>query len=199
MNFVTTSIMPLLARLVIGLAMLTSGWVNCFGEIEIRGAIATDLMNLDIAVGTQASGETDVYSTDSNRVQHTTRGANRIIWLVYSRWPEIGTWSLIIGWAAAITQLLSGVLLVVGLFTRYAAFMVCVASGGAIYLIAFDMHGMFFMNPFDWPLDSHRFLQLFSGLSIFTLALGVFFSGAGQIAIDSRHQKVQARSDKESN
>ena len=153
--------MPLLARLVIGLAMLTSGWVNCFGEIEIRGAIATDLINLNIAVETQANGETDIYSTDSDRVQHTTRGANRIIWLIHSRWPEIGTWSSIIGWAAAVIQLLSGVLLVVGLFTRWAAFLVCIASGGAIYLVAFAMHGMFFINPFDWPLDSHRFLQLF--------------------------------------
>lgn len=191
--------MPLLARLVIGLAMLTSGWVNCFGEIEIRGAIATDLINLNIAVETQANGETDIYSTDSDRVQHTTRGANRIIWLIHSRWPEIGTWSSIIGWAAAIIQLLSGVLLVVGLFTRWAAFLVCIASGGAIYLVAFAMHGMFFINPFDWPLDSHRFLQLFAGLSIFTLALGVLFSGAGQIGIDSRHQKIQAHTDKESN
>ena len=42
--------MPLLARLVIGAAMLTSGWVNCFGQIEIRPGIVEGLQSMEIEV-----------------------------------------------------------------------------------------------------------------------------------------------------
>ncbi len=45
-NFATTSFMPLLARFVIAAAMLTSGWVNCFGQIEIRPAVAEGLRSM---------------------------------------------------------------------------------------------------------------------------------------------------------
>jgi hypothetical protein len=44
------------------------------------------------------------------------------------------------------------------------------------------------MNPFDWPLDSHRFIQLFAGLALGTLALGLVFGGAGGLSIDHRHR-----------
>ena len=198
MNFATTSIMPLLARLVIGAAMLTSGWVNCFDQIEIRDSIAHDLTLIDIEVNEQISEAGAVYSTDPQRVQHTTRGMNRIVWLIHSRWPDLGTWSTLIGGTAAVTQLLAGVLLIVGLFTRFASLLVCLASGSAVYLIAFHMHGMFVMNPFDWPLDTHRFLQLFAGLSVFILALQLVCSGAGRISIDARHRTYGTATEKKS-
>ena len=197
MNFATTSIMPLLARLVIGAAMLTSGWVNCFSQIEIRDGIATELQSLNIEVNT-VMGEEDgeVYSTDNARVQHTTRGVNRIVWLLHERWEGLGTWSTLIGWTVGVCQLLAGVLLIVGLFTRLAALSIVLASGSAVYLVAFHMHGMFLMNPFEWPLDTHRFLQLFAGLSICTLSLGLLCSGAGSLSIDRRFARTEVETTK---
>ena len=113
MNFVTTSITPLLARLGIGAAMLTSGWVNCFSQIEIREGIATVLQTLHIEVNTVMDEDGEVYSTDKARVQHTTRGVNRIVWLLHERWEGLGTWSTLIGWTIGVCQLLAGVLLIV--------------------------------------------------------------------------------------
>ena len=50
MNFSTTTIMPFLARLVVAAAMLTSGWVNCFSQVEIRAGIAEGLRSMDVEV-----------------------------------------------------------------------------------------------------------------------------------------------------
>ena len=143
-------------------------------------------MEIEVHEVTAEGGE--VYSTESSKVQQTTRGVNRIIWLISERWPQVGSWSVIMGWTAGICQLASGILLIIGLFTRIAALIVCAASALAVYLVAFHMHGMFYMNPFEWPLDTHRFLQLFAGLSIFTLSLGLMSSGAGGLSINRRHR-----------
>ncbi len=196
MNFVTNSILPLLMRLILGAAMLTSGWVNCFGQIEVRDGIAADLATMNITTTELVSEDSAGYSTDPNRVVHTTRGLNRIVWLVHQKWPEIGTWSTIIGTCAAGAQLLAGVLLIVGLFTRLAALLVLVASSGAVYLVSINTHGMFFMNPFDWPLDSHRFMQLFSGLMLCVISLQLFVAGAGGLSIDARHRHPSANTEK---
>ena len=196
MNFVTNSFLPLLARLVIGAIMLTSGWVNCFGQIEIREGIAIDLAAMDISTYEQVSEDATGYSTDPNRVVHTTRGLNRIVWLVHEKWPDIGSWATIIGGCAAGAQLLAGVLLIVGLFTRFATFLVLVASGGAVYLVAVHTHSMFTMNPFEWPLDSHRFMQLFAGLMLCVLSLQLLVSGAGGLSIDARHRGSSGNAEK---
>jgi hypothetical protein len=68
----------------------------------------------------------------------------------------------------------------------------------AMYIVTINMHGMLSMNPFDWPHDSHRFLQLFAGLGLFTLSLGLLFSGAGGVSIDSRHAASSLSTKKQS-
>ncbi len=188
--------MPLLARLVIAAAMLTSGWMNCFGQVQIRTEIVEGLREMDIEVHepVQADSTTVVEegdegseSTEPAMSKTTTRGVNRIVWLIHTKWPELGGWGTFLAWSAAVAQLVAGVLLFVGLFTRLAAFVVCIAIGMAIYIVSVNIHGMFTMNPFDWPHDSHRFIQLFAGLGLFTLALGLLFSGGGSFSIDRRH------------
>ncbi|MAI67446.1 MAG: hypothetical protein CMJ26_06185 [Phycisphaerae bacterium] len=207
MNFATTSLMPLLARIVIGVAMLTSGWVNCFGQIEIRPAIAQGLREMEIVVHTPAATEdntsegTQEDSTEAGAAteehaksapiakNETTRGVNRIVWLVHEQWPTLGGWGKFLAWSAAVAQLVAGIVLLVGLFTRLAALAIVVATAMAVYIVAGTMHGMFLMNPFDWPLDSHQFLQLFAGVGLCTLSLGLVFSGAGGFSIDAMHAK----------
>ncbi len=206
MNFASSTFMPLLARLVIAAAMLTSGWLNCFGQVEVRSEIADGLREMDIKViePTQESetptirdgeegeedGVEDVTAPSPPVASNsTTRGVHRIIWLLHDKWPDLGGWGTFIAWSAAVAQLLAGVLLFVGLFTRLAALVICIAIGMAIYIVSANIHGMFAMNPFDWPLDSHRFIQLFAGLGLFTLSLGLLVSGAGGFSIDHRHAK----------
>ena len=221
MNFASQTIMPLLARLVIAGAMLTSGWLNCFGQVQIRPGIVDGLRAMDIevrppkveapkveasegetpdvkapqvettlmgdkGVDSQASAETPE-PVKPAVTKHTTRGVNRIVWLMHDTWPNLGGWGTFIAWAAAIAQLIAGVLLFVGLFTRWAACAVCIATGMAIYIVSGSVHGMFTMNPFDWPHDSHRFIQLFAGLGLFTLSLWLVFGGGGGFSIDQHH------------
>ena len=197
--------MPLLARLVIAVAMLTSGWLNCFGQVQIRTEIADGLRAMDIEVWIPVQVETPPIIEEGEevaeppqestaiRTTETTRGVNRIVWLIHDKWPDLGGWGTFIAWSAAVAQLIAGVLLLVGLFTRLAALTICIATGMAIYIVSANVHGMFTMNPFDWPLDSHRFIQLFAGLGLFTLSLGLLFGGAGGFSIDRRHGKVSTK------
>ena len=69
------------------------------------------------------------------------------------------------------------------------ALAVCCATGMAVYIVSGGVHGMFSMNPFEWPLDTHRFIQLFAGLGLFTLSLGLLLGGAGGLSLDRRHAK----------
>jgi uncharacterized membrane protein YphA (DoxX/SURF4 family) len=205
MNFASSTIMPLLARLVIAVAMLTSGWLNCFGQVQIRTEIADGLRAMDIEVRIPVQVETPPIIEEGEevaeppqestaiRTTETTRGVNRIVWLIHDKWPDLGGWGTFIAWSAAVAQLIAGVLLLVGLFTRLAALTICIATGMAIYIVSANVHGMFTMNPFDWPLDSHRFIQLFAGLGLFTLSLGLLFGGAGGFSIDRRHGKVSTK------
>ena len=208
MNFASKTIMPLFARLVIAVAMLTSGWLNCFGQVQIRPEIVDGLRSMEIVVHEPLSeipnaktpnieeenGKSGAVIETSEPMKpvmtkHTTRGVNRIVWLLHDRWPDLGGWGTFIAWAAAIAQLLAGVLLFVGLFTRWAALAICIATGMAIYIVSGSTHGMFTMNPFDWPLDSHRFIQLFAGLGLFTLSLWLLFGGGGGFSIDQHHAR----------
>jgi len=197
MNFATTSFMPLLSRVVIAAAMLTSGWVNCFSQIQIRDEIASGLQAMEIEVheivNQEDQGDVEVSSEEAStavpvQAKHTSLGVNRIVWMVHERWPDLGGWGTLLAWCAAISQLLAGILLIFGLFTRYAAFAICLATGMAVFLVSIKTHGMFAMNPFDWPLDSHRFIQLFAGLGLFTLSLGLLFGGAGGMSLDQRYR-----------
>jgi uncharacterized membrane protein YphA (DoxX/SURF4 family) len=197
MNFSTTTIMPFLARLVVAAAMLTSGWVNCFSQVEIRAGIAEDLRSMDIEVREHVpevpvveEGEELPEVPDLNEtMRDTTRGVNRMVWLIHDRWPDLGGWGTLMAWTASVSQLLAGVLLLVGFFTRFAALAVCCATGMAVYIVSGGVHGMFSMNPFEWPLDTHRFIQLFAGLGLFTLSLGLFLGGGGGMSLDRSRTK----------
>ncbi len=213
MNFASSTIMPLLARLVIAAAMLTSGWINCFGQVQIRQEVANGLQEMDIAVlanqfapptpveDSKSKPESDVGSEGSVPADEeaellspstaaqvtTTKGVHRISWRLHTKWPSLGGWGTFIAWSAAIAQLVTGILILIGFYTRIAALGTALVLVGATYLVSADVHGMFKMNPFDWPLDSYSFIQLFAGLGLATLALGLVCSGAGGLSLDHRH------------
>ena len=187
MNFITTSILPFLARAILGTIMLTLGWVNCFEQVEIHADMATDLVSMNISVSDSTSEDSLGYSTESTRLKSKTRGLNRIIWLINNRWSSIGSWGTVIATIISGAQILSGVLLLVGLFTRMAAVIILLTSVGSFYLISIEMHGMFLINPFEWPLDANRFMQLGSDLMLCYIALQLFFTGPGFLSLDSRH------------
>jgi len=191
MNFATNTIMPLFARLVLASALLTSGWANSFSQIPIRAEIADALVKMGVEVQHPVEQfDADVSDESSSEfVKHysTTRGVHRIVWLLDSKWPFLGGWASFIAWGAVVFELATGLLLLIGLFTRLSAFFACVVFGSALYIVSFNMHGMFSINPFEWPKDSHQFLELFAGLGLLTLSFWLMFGGAGGISVDTMH------------
>ena len=173
------STMPFLYRLVIAAAMVTTGWFNCFGFVEVSSAQVTTLQELDIQVRqVDKGGETTT---------QTTRGLHRIVLLLHDEWPQLGGWGKLLAWTVSVFELLAGVLLFVGLFSRLSAFVVCVILGMALYLVSYKINGMFTMNPFDWPLHKEAFAQLFTEMSLIVLAFAIVVGGPGCISIDRFH------------
>lgn len=93
-------------------------------------------------------------------------------------WPY-QTW---LAWAAAITEFVGGVCLILGLFTRMWALGLAVAMGVAFFLTSLD--GVLATKIFAMPIpDFNRFA---SQLSLFALAFGLMLTGAGSASIDRR-------------
>ena len=173
------SIMPFLYRLVIAAALVTTGWVNCFGYVEVTSEQVTLLQELDIHVQqVEKAGES---------ATQTTRGLHRITLVLDNEWPQLGGWGKLLAWTAAVFELLAGVLLFIGLFSRLSAFVVCIIMGMALYLISYKINGMFTMNPFDWPLHKGAFAQLFTEMSLLVLACAIVVGGPGCLSIDRFH------------
>ncbi|MDP7009364.1 MAG: DoxX family protein [Phycisphaerales bacterium] len=170
------SMMPFLARLVIASAILTSGWVHCFVQVKIspEQATAIEAMDLSVLRDTESGGQ-------------TTRGLHRIALLLNQEWPQLGGWGTLLAWAAGVFELITGALLVVGLFARLSAFVVCFIMGMALYLVSYKLNGMFTMNPFEWPLQHVAFSQLCTEMSLFVLALWIVIGGPGLFSIDHYH------------
>ena len=170
------STMPFLYRLVIAAAMVTTGWFNCFGFVEVSSTQVATLQELNIQVRqVDNEGETTI---------QTTRGLHRIVLVLPDEWPQLGGWGKLLAWTASVFELLAGVLLFVGLFSRLSAIVVCVILGMALYLVSYKINGMFTMNPFDWPLHKEAFTQLFTEMSLFVLALAIVVGGPGCLSID---------------
>ncbi len=171
------SIMPLLSRLVIAAAMITTGWVNCFSLVGVSSEQVIQLEALELQVKTEE--ETGV---------QTTRGLHRIVLILHNQWPQLGSWGKLLAWSAAVFELLAGILVLVGLFTRLSAFVLCIIMGVALYLVSHKLNGMFEMNPFHWPLNQVAFSQLFTEMCLLVLALGIVVGGGGSFSID-RYQR----------
>ena len=79
-----------------------------------------------------------------------------------------------LGYVSAFTELLGGLLIIVGFFTRPAAFAICINLAVAIWKV--HLHNGLLGSPdhpgFEFPL------------AVATLAFALIFLGAGPIAID---------------
>ncbi len=86
---------------------------------------------------------------------------------------------------AALTELIGGGLLLVGLFSRVWGLGLAIAMGVAFYLTSLPAllgAGNLFTGLFNLPMDV--FTGMFAQLALFVLAFGVFLTGAGPISLD---------------
>lgn len=112
-------------------------------------------------------------------------------------WPSYlgsGATPLYVAWAAALTELLAGALLLVGLFTRLGAFMVCMVMLNAMWLTQFGpaiqsgntllgvLPAYDWWDPKPWTPLLWQFALLASGFALMLL-------GAGVLSVDSNSEK----------
>jgi uncharacterized membrane protein YphA (DoxX/SURF4 family) len=87
-------------------------------------------------------------------------------------------------WAAALTELLGGAILLIGLFSRLAGLGLAVTMGFAYYLTSrwapIDPNLFAIARAEEVP----NFNRIFCQLGLFVLAFGVFLTGAGPLSLD---------------
>jgi uncharacterized membrane protein YphA (DoxX/SURF4 family) len=97
-------------------------------------------------------------------------------------------WALRLAWAAAVTELVAGLLLLIGLFTRLAGLSVAWVMGVAIWMTAIGpaiQSGNAFLGFLPQPdLLMTHYHDLFFQLALFAMGLALLFSGGGMLSLD---------------
>lgn len=141
-----------------------------------EGGATPSIYNIALLLDTAANPGLDA---DSNPIPRTLPAA-----IANSPWPAV------LAWTAAITEILAGLMLLVGLFTRLSAFTVACIMLTAMWLTQFGpaiQSGTAFLGFLpDHSLASlHPWQPLLFQLSMFTAALAVFFLGSGALGLDA--------------
>lgn len=203
-NLATHSIMPLLARLVLGAALFFAGWHNCFqtipmtqDQIEVLEGVKvvpvawtppSPPANSPKEVDTPDSpaGDAEAEASPVPAWIHSRgvkrAGAELIAWRL--RESGFGEWSEPLAWAVSVLQLVGGGFLFLGLLTRFWALIVAVVFGLAIWLGPIEQAGMFDRSPFGWYAQTAAFSDLFLLASGVVLSIGLVFTGSGWLGVD---------------
>lgn len=107
-------------------------------------------------------------------------------------WPPrlaTGSWPVVFAWGAAITELVGGALVLVGLFTRFWAFLLAGTMAAAMWLteigpaVQAGKAVLGFLPPYA-ATDVDRWSSPLWQFSLLMIGLAVVFSGAGALSVD---------------
>ena len=186
---------PLLARIVLATIVLPAGYVSLFrtsnftnqdaARIEAMGTPATMIENSvekikPVALRVHATGDTDKDKDESEKSSagdHSMRNLNHfILRLDDSKVPQ----PLIIGWACAIAELVGGIVLLVGLFTRWFALLLLI--GGAFHMWLMTWPQIRGVLPWDWQVGTmHAFA---TALTAVFISFSLLLTGPGRFSLD---------------
>lgn len=107
-------------------------------------------------------------------------------------WPAaVGSppWPVRFAWAAALTELLAGLVLLVGLFTRLGGLSVAGVMGVAIWLTEIGPaiqsgNTLLGFLPMYEPMDVSSYTRLLYQFSLLMIGLALLFSGPGMLSLD---------------
>lgn len=107
-------------------------------------------------------------------------------------WPAaVGSppWPVRFAWAAAITELLAGLLLLVGLFTRLGGLSIAGVMGVAMWLTEIGpalQSGNTWLGflPMYKPMDVASYTKILYQLALMVMGLALLFSGPGMLSLD---------------
>lgn len=98
-------------------------------------------------------------------------------------------WPVVLAWGAAITELVGGAMILVGLFTRFWALGLAAVMGVAMWLTQFGpaiqagTTQLLFLPAYP-AKDLQAWMPLFWQFSLFCSAMAVLFLGAGALSLD---------------
>ncbi len=187
----TSNAVPLLARILLCLAFVPSGWHHAMEWTEFQGAQAERLRTLGVTSAlTATSGELVVHQEQSAAPPPATPSASEFTSVLQARSLHELTLQFdgkgvpeptIAAWIVSVFELIGGGLLLVGLFSRIWA------VGVAFWAIAlFGLAGLPGSAWGDlWTSTVPARASMLSLVAIATLALGIAFNGAGAFSLDA--------------
>ena len=186
---------PLIARIIFVTIVLPAGYVSIFrtsnftnqdaARIEAMGTPATMIENSaekikPVALRVHTTGDTDTDKDESEKSSagdHSMRNLNHfILRLDDSKVPQ----PLIVGWVCAIAELVGGIVLLVGLFTRWFALLLLI--GGAFHMWLMTWPQIRGALPWDWQVGTmHAFS---TALTTVFISFSLVLTGPGRFSLD---------------
>jgi len=184
---------PLISRIILVTIVLPAGYVSLFrtsnftnqdaARIEAMGTPATMIENSvekikPVALRVHATGDTDKDESEkSSAGDHSMRNLNHfILRLDDSKVPQ----PLIVGWVCAIAELVGGIVLLVGLFTRWFALLLLI--GGAFHMWLMTWPQIRGALPWDWQVGTmHAFS---TALTTVFISFSLVLTGPGRFSLD---------------
>ena len=186
---------PLIARIILVTIVLPAGYVSIFrtsnftnqdaARIEAMGTPATMIENSaekikPVALRVHTTGDTDTDKDESEKSSagdHSMRNLNHfILRLDDSKVPQ----PLIVGWVCAIAELVGGIVLLVGLFTRWFALLLLI--GGAFHMWLMTWPQIRGALPWDWQVGTmHAFS---TALTTVFISFSLVLTGPGRFSLD---------------
>ncbi len=209
-----TCIIPTLSRLVLCAAFVPAGYNKVFNEATFTGGPADRLIELGVIDATPQQANMDQRrlilpvafqddpasddagatedppvvevvaqpdsAEDEPQIVYTARAVHGVTASLPESWPA----PVALAWVAALTELLGGVLILVGLFSRVWGLGLAIAMGVAFYLTTIPTLGQVSLWSMLPQANYMAFNTMFTQLALFVLAFGVFLTGAGPISLD---------------
>ena len=118
--------------------------------------------------------------------EYTARALHRITLLCYGAGWTHDSVSLpvILAWMAALTELVGGAMLLLGLLSRIWALGLAGAMGVAFYLVSMGKYGVHTQSPFEFAQNIGHYNTVCAQLGLGVLAFGIVLTGAGPLSLD---------------
>jgi uncharacterized membrane protein YphA (DoxX/SURF4 family) len=180
---------PLLARILLFLAFVPTGWHHAMDWTEFQGAEADRLRALGVSSAvTRNTGEELVRYETIQQTAAQGDGAYEPVLQARSLHELTLTFDergmpkpQIAAWVVSVFELVGGGLLLIGLFSRVWAAGIAFWAVGLFGLFAWHGHSWADM----WATNVPSRASMLSLVTIATLALGIAFSGAGAFSLDA--------------
>ncbi len=184
---------PFIARIILATIVLPAGYVSIFrtsnftsedaARIEAMGTPVKMIENSvekikPVAWSVNNYGDSDKDESDTSSAgSHSMRNLNHfILRLDDSKVPQ----PLIVGWVCAIAELVGGIVLLAGLFTRWFALLIFIGSAFHIWLMTWpQVRGSL---PWDWQVATmHAFA---TALTAVLISFSLLLTGPGRFSLD---------------